>query len=258
MILDELAAYAKERVEAQKRRLPLNELKKKALSLPQGDLRFQRTLEENAFSLICEVKKASPSKGIISRDFPYLEIAKEYEEAGADCVSVLTEPKCFLGSDEIFRQIRSKTSLPMLRKDFTVSDYMIYEAKVMGADCVLLIAAILSDDQLSEYLGICRELGLSALVETHDAKEIERAVKVGAKLLGINNRNLKDFSVDLSLSASLSDLIPEDCLFVSESGSKTPEDIRTQRRAGAKAVLVGEALMRSDEKKTFIQKAKAL
>ena len=257
MILDELANHAKERVEAAERRLPLSELTAMAKDLPKGDFRFQNTLKENPFSLICEVKKASPSKGIISPDFPYLKIAKEYEEAGADCVSVLTEPKWFLGSDEIFREIRSEISLPMIRKDFTVSEYMIYEAKVMGADAVLLIAAILSDLQLSEYLGICNELGLSALVETHDAEEIRRAVKVGSVMLGVNNRNLKDFSVDLALSASLRDLIPETCLFVSESGSKTPEDIRAQRAAGAKAVLCGEALMRSSDKKKFISEAKS-
>lgn len=254
MILEELAAYARERVQKAKERKSIEELRAEALAMPRGDFRFEKALRADGMSLICEIKKASPSKGIISEDFPYLRIAREYEEAGADCVSVLTEPKWFLGSDEIFREVREQIALPMIRKDFTVDAYQIYEAKAMGADAVLLICALLDTETIREYLGICGELGLSALVETHNEEEIDSAVRAGAGLIGVNNRNLKDFSVDFDNAGRLRKKIPEGIVFVAESGVKNEEDIAALSRAGADAVLVGEALMRSGDKAACLRK----
>jgi len=198
------------------------------------------------------VKKASPSKGIIAEDFPYVRIAQEYENAGADAVSCLTEPKWFLGSDRIFREIRETVSLPMLRKDFTVSDYQIYQARVMGANAVLLICAILDEQTLKAYIALCGELGLAALTEAHDEAEIDMALRCGAEIIGVNNRNLKDFTVDLANAERLRAKIPEGCLFVAESGVTGPEDAERLRALGADAALVGEALMRSGDKKGLL------
>ncbi len=200
-------------------------------------------------SFICECKKASPSKGLIEPDFRYLEIAREYEAAGADCISVLTEPKSFLGSDEYLKEIAKTVSIPCIRKDFTVDEYQIYQAKTLGAAAVLLICSILSEEQLGEYIKICDSLGISALVEIHDEKEAGMAVRAGARIIGVNNRNLKDFTVDTANSRKLRDLIPDDIIFVSESGVKSTDDIRAIREIGADAVLIGETLMRADDKK---------
>lgn len=247
MILDELAAHARERVAAAKERRPLEELRERALSLPQGDFRFEKALQKPGLSLICEIKKASPSKGVISPDFPYLEISKAYQEAGADCISVLTEPKWFLGSDRIFADVRKNVSCPMIRKDFTVDAYQLYEAKLLGADAVLLICALLSTETIAGYLDICGRLGLTALVETHDEAEIASAVSAGARVIGVNNRNLKNFSVDFGNAARLREKIPETALFVAESGVHSADDAKTLRSVGADAVLVGEYLMRSPD-----------
>lgn len=248
-IMDELADYAKERVQVAKERYPLDELKKLALDLPRGEFAFHRALQKPGLSFICECKKASPSKGVIAREFPYLEIAGEYEEAGADAISVLTEPKWFLGSDKYLEEIAETVNIPCIRKDFTVDEYMIYEAKKLGAAAVLLICSILSSGQIQEYLGICEELGLDALVEAHNETEVETAVKAGAKIIGVNNRNLKDFSVDTGNSRKLRTMVPKDVLFVSESGVANREDIRVLEDMGVDAVLVGEALMRAENKK---------
>ena len=246
--LDQLAAHAKERCEAAKEYISLEELKKLAAATKKGDFAFERALRNPGISFICECKKASPSKGLIAPDFPYLKIAKEYEQAGADCISVLTEPKWFLGSDEYLREIAAEVKIPCLRKDFTVDEYMIYEAKLLGASAVLLIAAILSESQLKEYIGVCSELGLSALVETHNEAEVDDALCAGARIIGVNNRNLKDFSVDTENSKRLRKLIPREILFVAESGVQTAADVRSLRAIGADAVLVGEALMRAADK----------
>ncbi len=254
MILDDLANYAEERVKKDKEKVSLDEIKKLALSLPKGEFRFEKALKNPKGSAICEVKKASPSKGIISEDFPYLEIAKEYERVGADCISCLTEPKWFLGSDEIFKEIRSAVTIPMIRKDFTVDEYQIYQAKVMGADAVLLICAILSEDKLREYLSICDTLGITALVETHDKEEIETAVRIGARVIGVNNRNLKDFTVNFDNALTLREFIPESAVYVAESGVSSPEDGAQLLKSGADAVLIGEALMRTDRKGEFLKK----
>ena len=251
-ILEEIAAYAKTRVVEAKKHISTEELKEKAFSMPKGSFAFEKALAKDGLSFICECKKASPSKGIIAQDFPYLEIAKEYEAAGADAISVLTEPKWFLGKNEYLKEISVEVDIPLLRKDFTVDEYMIYEAKVLGASAVLLIVSILSAEQIKKYIGICDELGISALVECHDAAEIATAVSCGARMIGVNNRNLKDFSVDIELSKRLRDSVPDGITFVSESGVKGPDDIKLVKATGANAVLVGEALMRAEDKKKML------
>ncbi len=255
-ILDELASFAKYRVSESIKQMPLIDLRREAESLPKGLFEFENALEKPDLSFICECKKASPSKGIISRDFPYLDIAKEYEEAGADCISVLTEPKWFLGSDSYLKEIARAVNVPCIRKDFTVDEYMIYEAKLLGAKAVLLICSILDKGQLREYINICDALGLSALVEAHDEKEIETALDSSARVIGVNNRNLKDFKVDTANSRNLRNLVPSDRIFVSESGIRSVEDIREIKDFGADAVLVGEVLMRAEDKKALLTEFK--
>lgn len=245
-ILEQLADHARQRTEQAKRVLPPEEIRHQALSLPKGNFSFQQALKKPGVSFICECKKASPSKGLIAPNFPYLEIAKEYEAAGADCISVLTEPKWFLGNDEYLKEIAEAVSIPCLRKDFTVDEYQIYQAKVLGASAVLLICSVLTEDQMKDYIRICDELGLSALVEVHDEQEVQTAINAGARIIGVNNRNLKDFSVDTDNSRRLRELIPPGILFVSESGVRTAEDVETLRKIGADAVLIGETLMRSN------------
>ena len=248
-ILDQLSQYAKERVKKAKLEIPAEEMAERATSLPVGMFAFEKALKKDGISFICECKKASPSKGLIAPDFPYLDIAKEYEAAGADCISVLTEPKWFLGSNEYLKEIAVNVSIPCLRKDFTIDEYMICEAKLLGAQAVLLICSILEKEQIKRYIGICDKLGFSALVEAHDEQEVKTAISAGARIIGVNNRNLKDFSVDTENSRRLRSLIPNDILFVSESGVKTSDDVRSLREIGADAVLVGETLMRADDKK---------
>ncbi|WP_418588201.1 indole-3-glycerol phosphate synthase TrpC [Hominenteromicrobium sp.] len=248
-ILEQLADHARQRTEQAKRVLPPEEIRHQALSLPKGDFPFQQALKKPGVSFICECKKASPSKGLIAPNFPYLEIAKEYEAAGADCISVLTEPKWFLGNDEYLKEIAKAVSIPCLRKDFTVDEYQIYQAKVLGASAVLLICSILTENQMKDYIRICDELGLSALVEVHDEQEVQTALNTGARIIGVNNRNLKDFSVDTDNSRRLRELIPPNVLFVSESGVRTAEDVETLRKIGADAVLIGETLMRASDKR---------
>lgn len=255
-----LAHEAAVRVARDKEKTRLDTLKKR---MENGEIPvreafcFEKAIARESLSFVCEVKRASPSKGIIAQDFPYLEIAKEYEAAGVDCISCLTEPKWFLGSDDIFCDIRSAVALPMIRKDFTVDEYQIYQARTMGADAVLLICAILSERQLGDYLALCDGLGLSALVETHDEREMEKAVGAGARLIGVNNRNLKDFSVDMDNSCRLRAIAPKNALFVSESGIRSAADIPPLIQAGVDAVLIGEAFMRSDDKTGFLRELKA-
>lgn len=249
-ILDQLAGHARERTEQAKQKTPLSVLKEQAEALPKGAFAFEQALKAPGISFICECKKASPSKGLIAPDFPYLSIAKEYHAAGADAISVLTEPKWFLGRDQYLREIASAVSIPCLRKDFTVDEYMIYEAKVLGASAVLLICSILTPAQLRDYQAVCDGLGLSALVEAHDEGEVEMALAAGARIIGVNNRNLKDFTVDTENSRRLRAMIPPSVLFVSESGVKTPADVENLRDVGADAVLIGETLMRAADKKS--------
>lgn len=257
-ILDTIAEHARQRVKEAEKKVSLEEIKKMALSLPKGDFSFEKSLRKPGISFICECKKASPSKGVIAEEFDYLGIAKAYDAAGADCISVLTEPKWFLGKDEYLKEIAANVSIPCLRKDFTVSEYMIYEAKVLGASAVLLICSILSLEQIKEYIAICDELGLSALVEAHDEAEVSMAIEAGARIIGVNNRNLKDFTVDTNNSKKLRSIIPSDVIFVSESGVKTAEDVKALSDMGADAVLVGETLMRADDKKVKLKELKSL
>ena len=257
-ILDRLAAYAQERVTAAKQNISIEELKERAVSLPRGDFAFEKALKKDDIAFICECKKASPSKGVIAGDFPCLQIAKAYESAGADCISVLTEPKWFLGSDRYLQEIAAAVHIPCLRKDFTVDAYMLYEAKCLGAAAVLLICSILSEEQIKAYIQICDTLGLSALVEAHDEAEVKTALRCGARIIGVNNRNLKDFSVDTDNSRRLRRLIPKDVVFVSESGVKTPEDVQLLREVGADAVLIGETLMRAADKKQKLNELRGI
>ncbi|MDO4267937.1 MAG: indole-3-glycerol phosphate synthase TrpC [Eubacteriales bacterium] len=252
-ILDQLAEYARERTAREKKWISEAELRRAAETAPVGDFSFEAALKKPDISFICECKKASPSKGLIAPDFPYLEIARAYEAAGADCISVLTEPKWFLGQDRYLQEIAAAVSIPCLRKDFTVDPYMIYEAKTLGASAVLLICSILEEGQLREYLNICDGLGLSALVEAHDEQETAMALRAGARMVGVNNRNLKDFSVDTENSRRLRAMIPQDVVFVSESGVKSAEDVAALRRIGADAVLIGETLMRAADKRAKLE-----
>ena len=232
-ILDQLAEYARERVAEAKKKIPPQEIIQLAHALPKGGFAFEKALKKDGISFICECKKASPSKGLIAPNFPYLQIAKDYEAAGADCISVLTEPKWFLGSDEYLKEIASTVSIPCLRKDFTVDEYMIYEAKVLGTSAVLQICSILSEKQIRSYISICDELGLSTLVEAHDENEVQTALNTD------NSRRLRE-------------RIPRDVLFVSESGVSHAEDVAKLREIGADAVLIGETLMRATDKEAKI------
>ncbi|MCQ2501368.1 MAG: indole-3-glycerol phosphate synthase TrpC [Lachnospiraceae bacterium] len=257
-ILDQLADYAKIRVAEAKKNISAEEMKAKALSLPKGNFEFEKALAGEDIAFICECKKASPSKGLIAPDFPYLEIAKAYEAAGANCISVLTEPKWFLGADSYLQEIAAAVTIPCIRKDFTVDYYMIYEAKVLGAKAVLLICSILTEEQVKDYIGVCDSLGLSALVEAHDEAEVEMAVRAGARIIGVNNRNLKDFSVDTENSRKLRAMIPKGVIFVSESGVKSKEDVAALRAIGSDAVLIGETLMRAADKKAKLDELRSI
>lgn len=257
-ILDEIAEHSRERVKVAKEKLSLNVIRDLALSSEKGNFAFESALKREGLSFICECKKASPSKGVIADDFPYVDIAREYESAGADAISVLTEPKYFLGRNEYLREISDAVKIPVLRKDFVVDEYMIYEAKTLGASAVLLICAILEDSKLREYIRICDTLGISALVEAHDESEIHTAIDSGARIIGVNNRNLKDFTVDMSNSKRLRKIIPRHVIFVSESGIKTPEDVKAAQDFGANAILVGETLMRADDKRAMLARLKSL
>ena len=245
-ILDKLAELSRERMAADQARVPEAAMRARAQEMGRGNgAAFLSALKKPGISFICEIKKASPSKGLISPDFPYLKIAEAYERAGADCISCLTEPEYFLGSDRIFGEVRKQVSVPMLRKDFTVGLYQLDQARVMGADAALLIVSLLDAKTLEKYLERCEELGIAALTETHDEEEIRTAAAAGAKIIGVNNRNLKDFSVDFENAARLRDRIPADCVYVAESGVKTPEDVARLKAIGADAALVGETLMRA-------------
>lgn len=272
-ILDQLADYARYRVEKAKEKKPLEEIREEALAASRQTapgpgtsapdfrepFRFEKALAADGdIHFICECKKASPSKGLIAPDFPYLEIAKQYEEAGASAISVLTEPKWFLGSPEYLREIAEEVKVPCLRKDFTVDPYMIYEAKLLGASAVLLICAILDTGTLAEYLEAADSLGLSAIVEAHDETEVASAVSAGARIIGVNNRNLKDFTVDIHNSIRLRSCAPAGTIFVAESGIRTPEDVETLRQNGVNAVLIGEQLMRAESPKEELNRLRGL
>lgn len=259
-ILETIAAKARDRVAAAKETLPLAAIKERAEKKAAAEqaaggfaFPFEQALQGPDVAFICEVKKASPSKGIIAEDFPYLQIAKDYEAAGAAAISCLTEPYWFLGSDRYLQEITGAVSIPVLRKDFTVDPYMIYEAKLLGASAVLLICALLDEKTLRAYRQLADALGLSCLVEAHDEEELRRAAAAGARVVGVNNRNLKNFQVDVENSLRLRRLAPPDTLFVSESGIRDASDIERLRQEGVNAVLIGETLMRAADKKAALE-----
>ena len=256
-ILNEIAARTEERIAEEKFKVPLRKL----ISQQNSDLAkhaeekisFLEALKKPGMSYICEVKKASPSKGLIAPDFPYLDIAKEYEQAGASAISCLTEPFYFQGADRYLQEISQAVNIPVLRKDFTVDEYMIYQAKSLGASAVLLICAILDDGELRAYRQLAKELGLDALVEAHDDYEVDRALNLGAEIVGVNNRDLRTFQVDMNNSICLRKMAPDNVVFVSESGIRTPEDIRLLYENKVDGVLIGETLMRSPDKKAALE-----
>ena len=251
-ILEEIAGKTRERIGQEKGKVSVAELKERIRDREQNPAilptpSFYQALKKEGMSYICEVKKASPSKGLIAPDFPYVKIAKEYEAAGASAISCLTEPFYFQGSDRYLEEITAAVNIPVLRKDFTVDEYMIYQAKAFGASAVLLICAVLDDVQLAE------SLGLDALVEAHDEREVERALEAGAKIVGVNNRDLRTFRVDMNNSIRLRNLAPEEVVFVSESGIRTSADINLLYDNRVDAVLIGETLMRSPDKKAMLE-----
>ena len=263
MILDDLVAATKKRLIAEKNEISFEQMKENAENINSAhnteDFRFEKALSGPGMHFICEVKKASPSKGIIASDFPYIDIAKEYEKSGADAISVLTEPDYFKGNINYIKDIRDHgVTTPLLRKDFTIDEYMIYQAKVYGASAILLICAILDDERLKSYHKLATSLGLSVIVEAHDEDEVKRALWAGANIVGVNNRNLKDFTVDLSTSIKLRSLVPSDKIFVAESGIKTKQDMQGLRDYGVNAILIGETLMRSENKAEVIKELKEI
>ena len=254
MILETIAQANRERYAEIEKQVPLEEIKKEARSMEITDeFPFEKALAGGGISYICEVKKASPSKGIIAEDFPYVEIAKDYEKAGASAISVLTEPRWFKGENRYLQEISQNVKIPLLRKDFTVCEYQIYEAKVIGASAVLLICALLDTDTIRKWIRLCDSLGLSALVEAHTEEEVKSALAAGARIVGVNNRNLKDFTVDLTTCTRLRRLVPKEILFVGESGIKTADDVQELRDAGVNGLLIGETLMRNPDKKQALE-----
>lgn len=253
-ILNEIAAKTRERVAQLKIQKPLEQIKKQAEDMNAATgFPFEKAIAGQGLSFICEVKKASPSKGIIAEEFPYVEIARDYEQGGASAISVLTEPYWFKGSDRYLQEIREAVQIPIIRKDFVVDEYMIYEAKIMGADAVLLICAILSDEELKRFFELADKLGLTALVEAHDQEEVKRALTIGARLVGVNNRDLHTFTVDINNSIRYRQCVPEDVLFVSESGIKTKEDIRRLTKHRINGVLIGETMMRASDRVSAVR-----
>ena len=258
-ILKELAEYARFRVSEAKKKISLEEMRERAFNTPEREeFAFEKALLGEGIHFICECKKASPSKGIIAEKFPYLEIAKAYEKAGASAISVLTEPKWFLGKNEYLEEIASCVNIPILRKDFTVDEYMIYEAKALGASAVLFICSILEKETLAHYMDVADGLGMSALVEAHDESEVLMAAECGARIIGVNNRNLRDFSVDVRNSLSLRKLVSDDIIFVAESGIKNREDVKILEENGVSGVLIGETLMRAEDKEKMLSELKGL
>ncbi len=278
MILDTIARSAGKRVEQRKQVKSLEQMMKAACECREregikGDAikragikrengtnevhPFKAALSKPGVSFIWEVKKASPSKGLIAPDFPYVEIARQYQEAGADAVSVLTEPEFFLGADRYLEEIHREIELPLLRKDFIVDEYQIYEAKVLGASAVLLICSLMDMEKLKRYMGICGSLGLSSLAEAHTDREVAMAAEAGADIIGINNRNLETFEVDFTNALRLRKLVDRGTIFVAESGIRTPEDIELLAENQVDAVLVGETLMRAPDKKRALRELKS-
>ena len=257
IMLDKIVEKTKERIEESKKVKSLDELKSEVQKLEiSQDFPFKQALSSDDISIIAEVKRASPSKGLIAEDFDYVAIAKEYEDAGVSAISVLTEPYFFKGSNDYLKEISQNVNVPLLRKDFVVDEYMIWEAKLLGASAVLLIVSILSIVELKKYLDLAHDLGLSAIVETHDGDEIRTALNVGAEIIGVNNRDLTDFSVDIQNSINLRRCVSGDVIFISESGIKTPQDVKILKENDVDAVLIGETLMKSEDKRSMVLELK--
>ena len=257
-ILEQIAENNQKIYLEKKLEVSLSKMMDMAYAVSGTGFAFENKLKEDGISFICECKKASPSKGVIAQDYPYLDIAKNYEKAGASCISVLTEPKWFMGSLDYLDEIASEVSIPVLRKDFTIDEYMIYEARVHKASAVLLICSVLDSKTLGKYIRLCDELELTALVEAHDKNECDMALGEGARVIGVNNRNLRDFTVDPANCLRLRDYIADKALFVAESGVKTREDVMELERSGVDAVLIGEAMMRAEDKTAFLNALKGL
>ena len=246
MILDDIVEKRKEQLQREKDNIEPQDMKEMALNSKNKNHGFKEALKKSGLSVISEVKKASPSKGVIAENFRPVETAIAYEDAGAAAISCLTEEHYFKGGSKYFADIRAKVDIPMLRKDFIFDEYQIYEAKTIGADAVLLICALLETSMIREFLDIAASVCLDGLVEAHDESEVESALNAGAEIIGVNNRNLKDFSVDLQNSLRLRSLVPRDKIFVSESGITCAADIKLLRAAGVNGFLIGEMLMRSN------------
>ena len=249
-ILDKITEKTKTRTE----KLNINDLKEKVQNLPRKDFIFKNALSGDKIKIISEIKKASPSKGLICQDFDPIKIAKEYNEAKTDCISILTEPYFFLGNNAYIKDVKKVTDIPILRKDFIIDEKQIYESKIIGADCILLICAILDEKKLKEFLNLAHKLCLSALVEAHNEDEIKTALNCNAEIIGVNNRNLKTFEVDFNNTFKLRKLVPDDIIFVCESGIKTREDIIKLEENNVNAVLIGETFMKSKNKIEEIKK----
>jgi indole-3-glycerol phosphate synthase len=259
-ILETIAEKTRLRVARAKESVTLEQIRSSCAHPPPAPPRsstFEQALTAPGLSFICEVKKASPSKGVIADDFPYLHIAQAYEAAGAAAISVLTEPEYFLGDPRYLQEITAEVKIPVLRKDFVIDAYQLYEAKIWGAQAVLRICALLDADTLARYIKTAAELGLASLVEIHDEAEAEQALAAGARIIGINNRDLKTFNVDLGVTARLKKLIPAGVITAAESGIKSPDDIRALKDTGIDAVLIGESLMRAPDKRQFLAELKA-
>ena len=253
MILDDIVAKQKVRIENEKKEKSVETLKQEVLSLPLSEKYFfEDSLKSKDFAFICEIKKASPSKGVIVEDFPYTDIAQDYEQAGAAAISVLTEPNFFKGNDMFLKDVADIVNIPVLRKDFIIDEYQIYQAKLIGADAILLICAILDETNLNKFLSLAKSLKLSCLVETHNEEEVKKALNSGANIIGINNRDLKTFTVDINTSLKLRKLIPENKILISESGIKTAQDIKMLKENGFNGALIGESMMLSKDKKSFL------
>lgn len=254
MILDDIAAETRRRVEELKREGYYEKIHQEMVHFqPSQKHAFYKNLAKPGLSFICELKKASPSKGIISEDFPFEKIGKEYEAAGASAISCLTEPKWFKGDMAYLTRIAKEVTIPVLRKDFIIDACQIEEAVLGGASAILLIAAILSDEEIKTFLHLAHELGLGVLCEAHDEKEMERMLQAGARIVGVNNRDLRDFTIKLENTETLAKMVPDDVLLVSESGMMSPEIVRRMHEAGADAVLIGEMLMRAENRGALLR-----
>ena len=262
-ILDKICETTKERIEKEKQKISLVEVRKNAESIKNIEkekyFNFEKAIgKKEKINFICEIKKASPSKGIIAEDFNYIEIAKDYQKAGADAISCLTEPHYFLGSDEYLKAVKETVNIPVLRKDFIIDEYMIYKSKNIKADAILLIAAVLDKYKLKDYFDIANDLGLSSLFEIHNEEELEKVLNLNPRIIGVNNRDLKTFEVDINNSVRLRKLIPNNIIFVSESGIKCREDIKNLEENKTSAVLIGESLMTKKDKEKEIKKLRGI